>query len=155
MAAMRDRFVDDAAARDNYSSLYRHLLSVCPEPEWQTTFGELEAVHSYGLPISARLRRPLWSNSRIDIDHLLAQQAARRRLRESGVEAETTMSVFREMWLGLTAAPARLQEFSIREILPPYDPGSWPEGFTVSREQIYDDMGRLTGGPEDMPGDDH
>ena len=65
------------------------------------------------------------------------------------------MSVFREMWLGLTAAPARLQEFSIREILPPYDPGSWPEGFTVSREQIYDDMGRLTGGPEDMPGDDH
>ena len=28
------------------------------------------------------------------------------------------------------------------------------EGFTVSREQIYDDMGRLTGGPEDDSGSD-
>ena len=50
-------------------------------------------------------------------------------------------------------APARQGRFSIREILPPYDPGSWPQGFTVSREQIYDDMARLTGGPEDSSGD--
>ena len=49
--------------------------------------------------------------------------------------------------------PARQRRFSIREILPPYDPGVWPQGFTVSREQIYDDMGRLTGGPEDSSGD--
>ena len=49
--------------------------------------------------------------------------------------------------------PARQGRFSIREILPPYDPGSWPQGFTVSREQIYDDMARLTGGPEDSSGD--
>ena len=48
--------------------------------------------------------------------------------------------------------PAR-RGFSIREILPPHDPGSWPQDFTVSREQIYDDMGRLTGGPEDLSGD--
>jgi hypothetical protein len=26
--------------------------------------------------------------------------------------------------------------------LPVYDVGPWPEGFTVSREQIYDDDGR-------------
>ena len=45
--------------------------------------------------------------------------------------------------------------FSIEEILPPHDPGPWPEGFMVSREQIYDDMGRLTGGPENASGDDH
>ena len=38
--------------------------------------------------------------------------------------------------------------------LPPWDAGPWPEGFTVSREQIYDDMGRLTGGPEKATGDD-
>ena len=155
MAAMRDRFVDDAAARDKYSSLHRHLLSVRPEPEWRTTFGELEAILSYRLPVSARLRRPLWSNSRIDIGHSLAQQAARWRLREAGIEAETTVSVFREMSLGPTAAPARQRRFSIREILPPHDSGPWPKGYTVSREQIYDDMGRLTGGPEDMPSDDH
>lgn len=152
---MRDRFVDDAAARDKYSSLHRHLLSVRPEPEWRTTFGELEAVISYGLPVPARLRRPLWADSRIDIDHLLARQAATMRLRDAGMELETAVSVFQEISLGRTAVPARQQGFSIREILPPHDPGPWPKGFTVSREQIYDDMGRLTGGPEDMPGDDH
>lgn len=28
------------------------------------------------------------------------------------------------------------------EDLPTYDVGPWPEGFTASREQIYDDDGR-------------
>ena len=37
----------------------------------------------------------------------------------------------------------------------PHDPGPWPEGFTASREQIHDDMGRLTGGPETTIGNDH
>lgn len=155
MAAIRDRLVGDVAARDNYSSLYRHLLSARPEPEWRTTFGECEAVLGYRLPGSARLRRPLWPSSRMDIghDHSLARQAAGWRSREAGIDAETTVSVFREMSPGSTGAPARQRRFSIREILPPHDPGPWPEGFTVSREQIYDDMGRLTGGPEDMLGD--
>lgn len=157
MAAMRDRFVDDATARDKYSSLHRHLLSVRPEPEWRTAFGELEAILGYRLPDSARLRRPLWFSSRMDTGYgdSLAQQAAGWHSREAGIEAETTVSVFREMSPGPTAAPARQRRFSIREILPPHDPGPWPEGFTVSREQIYDDMGRLTGGPGDMPGGDH
>ena len=52
------------------------------------------------------------------------------------------------------ASPARRRRFSFAEILPPYDPGPWPEGFTVSREQIHDDMGRLTGGPENASGDE-
>ena len=156
MAAIRDRFVDDAAARDNYPSLHRHVLSARPEPEWRTAFGELEAILGYRLPDSARLRRPLWSRSRMDIghSHSLARPAARWPPQEVGIEAETTVSVFREMAPGSTGAPARQRRYSIREILPPHDPGPWPEGFTVSREQIYDDMGRLTGGPEDMPGDD-
>ena len=47
---------------------------------------------------------------------------------------------------GRSAALQR--RFSIREILPPHDPDPWPKGFTGSREQMYDDMGRLTGGPE-------
>ena len=50
-------------------------------------------------------------------------------------------------------APARQREFSIREILPPHDPGSWPQDFTVSREQIHEDVGRLTGWAEDLSGD--
>ena len=39
-------------------------------------------------------------------------------------------------------SPAGRDAFSISEILPPYDPGPWPEGFTASREQIYGDEER-------------
>lgn len=49
--------------------------------------------------------------------------------------------------------PDRKRAFNLDRDFPPWDPGPWPEGFTVSREQIYDDMGRLTGGPEDVSGD--
>ena len=50
-------------------------------------------------------------------------------------------------------APARRRRFSIREILPPHDVGSWPQDFTVRREQIHDDVGRLTEWAEDLSGD--
>ena len=157
MAAIRDRLVGDVAARDKYSSLHRHLLSARPEPEWRTTFGEYEAILGYRLPGSARLRRPLWPSSMVGIghSHSLARQATGWRTRETDTEAEATVSVWRETSPGATGASVRQRRFSIREILPPHHPGPWPEGFTVSREQIYDDMGRLTGGPEDMSADDH
>ena len=78
MVAIRDRFVVDVTPRDKYSSLYRHLLSVRPEPEWRTTFGELEAILGYRLPDSARLHRPLWSSSKVGTghSHSLDRQAA-------------------------------------------------------------------------------
>ena len=50
-------------------------------------------------------------------------------------------------------APRRRRRCSIAAILPPHDPGPWPEGLTVSREQIYDGMGRLTGGAGGDTGD--
>ncbi len=91
--------------------------------------------------------------------YTLVRQAAERIMREMDVEEEETREVARreaarqEAWSESAEAPARHRGFSIREILPPHDPGSWPEGFTVSRGQIYDDMGRLIGGPEDLSGD--
>ena len=53
-------------------------------------------------------------------------------------------------------SPERLRKrkFDIDEFWPPIRGGYWPPGFTVSREQIYDDLGRLTGGPQDNPEDD-
>lgn len=36
----------------------------------------------------------------------------------------------------------RRRAFSIDEILPPHDPGPWPAGLTLGREQIYDEDGR-------------
>ena len=155
MAAIRDGLVSEIAARDMYASLHRHLLSVHPEPEWRTVFGELEAILGYRLPDSARLRRPLWPSLKAGIDHShsLTRQATRWRTQEVGVVGETTVFVGRMMSPESATTPVRRRRFSIREILPPHDPGSWPQDFTVSREQIYDDMGRLTGGPEDTSGD--
>ena len=45
--------------------------------------------------------------------------------------------------------PHRGRRFDLDEFWPPIRGGSWPPGFTVSREQIYDETGRLTGGPQD------
>ena len=42
--------------------------------------------------------------------------------------------------------------FDLDEIWPAIPGGSWPPGFTVSREQIYDEAGRLTGGPQEEAG---
>ena len=155
MAAIRDRLVSDVAARDNYSSLHRHLLSVRPEPEWRTTFGELEAILGYRLPDSARLHRPLWSSSKVSTDHndSLVQQTTGWLAREVVIEAETPALVYSAGTPERPEKADRKRAFNLDRDFPPWDPGPWPEGFTVSREQIYDDMGRLTGGPEDVRGD--
>ena len=156
MTATRDRLVRDAAARGKYSALFRHLLSAHPEPEWRTTFGEVEAILGFRLPDSARLHRPWWANSKHGSghSHALAWQAAGWSTREVNIEAETLVFARGDVSPASAGAPAPRQRFSIREILPPHNPGPWPEGFSVSREQIYDDMGRLTGGPENASGDD-
>ena len=85
--------------------------------------------------------------------YTLVRQAAERIIREMDAEEMETREAARQEARSESAeAPARHRGFSIREILPPHDPGSWPEDFTVSREQIYDDMGRLIGGSKDLPG---
>ena len=48
----------------------------------------------------------------------------------------------------------RKRRFDIRRDWPPVPGGDWPPGFTVSREQIYDESGRLTGGPQGGPESD-
>ena len=155
MAAIRDRLVSDVAARDNYSSLHRHLLSVRPEPEWRTTFGELEAILGYRLPDSARLHRPLWSSSKVGTDHSysLVRQITGWLTREVVIEPETLAFAYSAGTPERPEKADRKRAFNLDRDFPPCDPGPWPEGFTVSREQIYDDMGRLTGGPEDVSGD--
>ena len=46
------------------------------------------------------------------------------------------------------AAARGKKTFDIDRDWPVIRGGSWPPGFTVSREQIYDEFGRLTGGPQ-------
>ena len=139
----RDQLVQEAASRGKYAPLYRYLAAISGL-DWRASFCEIEAILGFDLPVSARLYRPWWSNQKKGTghSHALAWQAAGWKTREVDLEAETLVFARREDKLKLREKPRRLEKFSIEKILPPHDPGPWPEGFTVRREQIYDEDGR-------------
>ena len=143
MARTREQLVRDAAARGKYAPLYRHLVSIPASPEWRVTFGELEVLLGFRLPDSARLYRPWWSNQNKGAghSHALSWHAAGWKTREVDLEAETLV-------FSRVSSPVRKRSFDIDEFWPPVPGGSWPPGFIASREQLYDESGRLTGGPQ-------
>ncbi len=149
MASAHDRLVRDAAARGKYSALYRHLTAMAGS-DWQVSFAELEAIIGFVLPDSARLYRPWWSNQKRGTghSHALAWQAAGWKTRAVDLESETL--VFERVGdppkRGETVPSGR--KFDLDQVWPAIPGGSWPPGFVVSREQIYDEYGRLTGGPQ-------
>ena len=162
MAAIRERPVREAAARGKYAPLYRHLLARSG-PDWRTSFAEVEAVLGFRLPDSARLHRPWWANSAKGNghSHALAWQAAGWKTGEVDLDAETLVFAREEGGADRSPAAERPAEaarskkkFDIDRDWPVIRGGSWPPGFTVSREQIYDEFGRLTGGPQDDIADD-
>ena len=159
MSAVRERLVQEAASRGKYAPLYRRLLATAG-PDWRVSFSELEAILGFDLPDSARLYRPWWSNQKHGAghSHALAWGAAGWKTRAVDLEAETL--VFERTGAGKgnvkrTAGSggriARRGKFDLDSLWPAIPGGSWPPGFKVSREQIYDESGRLTGGPQDEP----
>ena len=150
MTAMREKLVREAAARGKYAPLYRHLCARAG-PDWRASFAEVEAVLGFRLPDSARLHRPWWANSAKGNghSHALAWQAAGWKTERVDLDAETL--VFAREHAGADRPPkaAWKNKFDIDRDWPVIRGGSWPPGFTVSREQIYDEFGRLTGGPQD------
>ena len=159
MPAVRKRLVQEAASRGKYAPLYRRLLKT-PGPNWRVSFSELEAILGFNLPNSARLYRPWWSNQKHGAghSHALAWSAAGWKTRFVDLEAETL--VFERIQASTGTAEitadsggriARRRKFDLDALWPAIHGGSWPQGFTVSREQIYDESGRLTGGPQDEP----
>ena len=80
--------------------------------------------------------------------HALARQAAGWRMHSIDLEAETP--VFERT--APTGGSSWKRRFDVDRDWPPVPGGGWPSGFTVGREQIYDESGRLTGGPRDGPG---
>ena len=135
-----DRLVGDVAAQDKYSSLHRHLLSACPD--WQMI---CLIRQDYAGPY-----RPVrwWASLAATRPPGRCKMVCGR----SGHRSEDDAARIPGNITGVERSAARQRRFSIREILPPHHPGPWPEGFTVSREQIYDEFGRLTGGPRDDAG---
>lgn len=147
----RERLLRKVAARGKYAPLYRHLSASCGA-EWCASFCEVEAILGFRLPDSARLHRPWWSNQKKGggHSHALAWQAAGWRTRSIDLEAETL--VFERTAPAPTGGSSRKRRFDVDRDWPPVPGGGWPPGFTVGREQIYDEAGRLTGGPQDGPG---
>ncbi len=148
MSAERDQRRRDGGVPRKYAPLYRRLLSTPTEREWRTTFRELEAILGFRLPDRARAHGPWWSNSGAGRGHGHSRcwRAAGWRTKEVDVDAETLVFARSPDDSRPEKPSATQRKFTLDEVLSASDLGPWPEGFTVSREQIYDDMGRLTGG---------
>ena len=153
---IREGLVSGAAARGKYAPLYHHL-SARSEAEWCTSFGEIEGILGFRLPNSARRYRGWWSNRGKDGGpcHALAWQAAGWRTGSIDLGAETLVFQRTVDVYARAGKSTRVRRFDIDEFWPPIRGGSWPPGFTIDREQLYDEYGRLTGGPQDDPEDDH
>jgi len=73
-------------------------------------------------------------------------------VRERPVRETASHSNHAPLYRRAAPEPARREPFDLDTFWPAIPGGVWPEGFTVSREQIYDDAGRLTGGPQENAG---
>jgi len=139
---MQDRteLIKSTAKRGKYAPLYRHLRSL-RGPEFRTSFGALEAILGFRLPNSARVHRPWWSNSSAGNghSHALAWQAAGWTTEAVDLNAETL--TFRRQD-GLASQTSTRPAVDLDEAFPRHNPGPWPQGFTLSRDQIYDGTGR-------------
>ncbi len=149
MTAPQREPVQEAASHSKYAPLYRHL-SARTEARWRVSFAEIELILDFDLPDSARIHRPWWSNPKRNggRSQALAWQAAGWKTSEVDLVAETLTF---ERIKDEPAAPDMTnprRPFDLDEFWPAISGGSWPEGFAVSREQIYDGDGHLTGGPQ-------
>lgn len=141
-----------AASNGKYAPLFRNL-SVRTGTRWRATFAEIEGVLGFKLPDSARIHRPWWANQKRSggHSHALAWQAAGWKTTRVDLSAETLVFQ-REDGAGAQAGQASpVRGFNLARDFPAVDMGPWPEGFKVSREEIYDELGRLVGGPEGDP----
>ena len=127
-----------AANRGKYAPLHRRLAGLTGDV-WRASFREIEGVLGFALPDSARLYSAWWSNGDRH-SHALAWVAAGFRARP---RIPKEVIVFeRDAGSVEAAPPSGPPWFDLDELFAPWDPGPWPEGFTVSREQLYDDDGR-------------
>ena len=135
----RESLAREVARRGKYAPLFRHLCAL-EVHRWRATFADVEALLGFALPNSARVHRPWWANeANGGHSHALAWQAAG--WRTSAVDLRAESLVFER--LGAAPAAERGQRvLAIDEIFPPHDFGPWPEGLSMSREQLYGDEGR-------------
>ena len=134
LARVRSR----AAARGRYAPLHRQLLSLAGD-HWSASFAEIEAILGFSLPDSARLYPSWWSNGARH-SHALAWEAAGFRVRPRIAQE---VALFERLATAPRAAAAEGPPwFDPDTLFAPWDPGPWPDGFEVSRDEIYREDGR-------------
>ena len=137
----------EVVERWKYALLYRCLRAQSGR-KWRVSFTDVEAVLGFKLPESARLHRSWWSNQRNSRGHAhsLAWQLAG--WRTAAIDLEHESLVFeREETIGEKArphgspAPADGKAIDLDHVFPPHNPGDWPAGLSLRREDLYDDLG--------------
>ena len=120
------------AAKGKYQRLYTHLCGLATR-EWRATFSEIESIIGFGLPASARLHRPWWSNQSGGNGHsqAMAWGAAGWETAEVDMEAETLL---------LRRRPAvSARRITLDEVWPVHSAGGWPEDLSLRREELYEE----------------
>ena len=132
MSMDRGRQYRQMAARGKYQRLYTHLCGLATR-EWRAMFSEIETIIGFGLPASARLHRPWWSNQSGSSGHsqAVAWGAAGWETAEVDMEAETLLLRRRP-----TVSARRV---TLDEVWPVHSAGGWPQDLCLRREALYEE----------------
>ncbi|MDE2900607.1 MAG: hypothetical protein OXN15_06240 [Chloroflexota bacterium] len=134
MALDRQQKYREMVIRGKYQRLYTYLSSLQGQ-EWKTSFNEVEAVIGFELPASARLHRPWWGNQRGGSGHSHALAWSEAGWETAQVDMDTETLLFRRTH----AQP--VSRLSLDEAWPAHPTAVWPEGLSLSREDLYEGRG--------------
>lgn len=133
MNPVQETNYEERAIAGKYRRLYRHLTGLrCKE--WSTSFSEIEAIVGFGLPASARRHTAWWANEKGDSRHSqsIAWIAAGWETTDVDMTAETLS--FRSRGNHKSSRTPLLDK-----IWPARSAGTWPEGLSLRREDLYED----------------
>ena len=90
----RRDLLEDLAKRGKYALLYA-AMKEREGSEWRVSFGQLESLLEFSLPLSARLHRPWWANQgeRGGHSHALAWEMAGWKSSQVDMAGETLVFV--------------------------------------------------------------
>ena len=138
MSTNEESFSRDAVVRGKYARLYENFRQLGGMP-WHASFGDVEDVLGFSLPLSARDHRPWWSNQRDGShSHARAWLAAGYKTEDVNMEAQTV--TFR--YTGNDTAESKVAVKSLMPLdldkdLPPHNGGTLREGVRLRRADMY------------------
>lgn len=130
MAIDRDQKYRQMAVRSKYQRLYTHLCGLADE-EWKASFAEIETIIGFKLPASARLHKPWWANQKGGGGHSQALAWTMAGWETAEIDLDTETLVLRKRSLDSD------RPVSLGAVWPARSVGKWPEGVSISREDLY------------------